>query len=264
MFTRSNLKDSYALVTGASEGLGREFAFQLADLGLNLVLVARDQEKLNAVKASVEAKYQRKVLTISLDLTNQAQLLNLKNTVEKESIQIKILVNNAGSGGWGHFEKSSFEVTSKMIDLNLKAPILLSQLLFSDLCKNKESAIINVSSLAALQPIPFMAVYAATKSALTQFSMAVWLEWEKQGIYVQTLMPGGIETKFDDKSGGFKAPFKKDSVSDIVKLSLTELLGKRRAIVYAKKSWSQRLFAKILPLSFLVREVGKVFSPERK
>lgn len=262
MFTRSNLQNCYALITGASEGLGREFAFQLAALGMNLILVARDQGKLETVAGELRTQYQQKVLVIPADLTIESELASIKIFLQQQSIQLKLLVNNAGSGGWGKFEKVNFQTHSKMIDLNLKAPILLSQLVFDELCKVKESAIINVSSLAAVQPVPYMSVYAATKSGLTQFSLALGHEWKKYGIYVQTLMPGAIETNFDNKSGGFKAPFRKDSVNEIVKLALTELLGKCRPIVYARKSWTQRLFAKILPIGFLIGEVGKVFSPK--
>jgi hypothetical protein len=251
------------LVTGASEGLGREFAFQLAALGMNLVLVARNETRLQETVEALRRVSSQKVLIFPADLTDSSALEGLRNFLHTNAIQIKILVNNAGTGAWGRFEKVTPETYIQMIDLNVKAPVLLSNLLFESFCSLKDSAIINVSSLAAVQPVPFMTVYAATKSFMTHFSVALWNEWEKHGIYVQTLMPGAIDTKFDEKSGGFKAPFHKDPVRDLVKLSLRELLTSRKPVVYARKSRAQRLFAKLLPLAFLVREVGKVFSPER-
>lgn len=264
MLNDSDLKESFALVTGASDGLGREFAFQLAALGMNLVLVARNETKLNETATQLRAASGRKVLVVPADLTDLRQLAAIKKTLRENSVRIKVLVNNAGSGAWGRFEQSTPETYSKMIDLNLKAPVLLAQLFFDDLSSFKKSAIINVSSLAAVQPVPFMSLYAATKSSLTHFGLALWSEWQKYGIFVQTLMPGAIETKFDEKSGGFKAPFRKDKVTDIVKLSLTDLMTAGNAIVYAKGSFSQRLFAKILPVSFLAREVAKVFNPDKR
>jgi len=258
----SSLQDTYALVTGASEGLGREFAFQLAALGMNLILVARNESKLNETAIQIRELTDRKVLVIPADLTDLAELQAIPKTLQQLSIHIKILVNNAGSGAWGHFENVSLEIDSKIIDLNLKAPILLSKLLFEDLRRSKDSAIINVSSMAAVQPVPFMSVYAATKSSLTSFSLALWKEWEKHGIYVQTLMPGAVDTGFDAKSGGFEAPFYKDSVSTIVKMSIDALLKNQKPVVYANGSTSQRLFAKFLPIRFLIHEVSKVFSPD--
>jgi hypothetical protein len=263
MLTQASLKNEYALVTGASDGLGREFAVQLAAMGMNLVLVARSEAKLNETVQLLRLGASQKAIVISADLTDPASFNQIQSVLQKNSIPVKLLVNNAGSGGWGKFESMTSKLYSRMIDLNVKAPVLLAQLLLEDLSGSKESAIINVSSLAAIQPVPFMSVYAATKSFMTHWSLALWNEWEKRGVYVQTLMPGAIATGFDEKSGGFKAPFPKDQVGDIVKLSLSELVGKQRPIVYAKRSFSQRAFRVLLPLPFLVREVGKVFSPLR-
>jgi hypothetical protein len=261
MLAKTGLKGQYALITGASDGLGREFAVQLASLGMSLVLVARSEAKLHETVRMLRLAPDQKAVVVAADLTDPSSFDSIREVLRKNSIRIKLLVNNAGSGGWGQFETMSPELYGKMIDLNIKAPVLLSKLLFEDLSNSVASAVINVSSLAAIQPVPYMSVYAATKSFMTHFSLALWNEWEKRGVYVQTLMPGAIATGFDEKSGGFKAPFPKDQVSEIVKLSLTELLTSRRPIVYARRSWSQRAFRMWLPLPFLVREVGKVFKP---
>jgi len=261
ILTPASLKNEYALITGASDGLGREFASGLAALGMNLVLIARNEANLNEAARVLRLTSNQKVIVIPVDLTDPLAVDRIRETLQQNSIRVKVLVNNAGSGAWGPFEKMTPETYTQMIDLNLKAPVLLSKLLFEDLRSFKESAVINVSSLAAVQPVPFMSTYAATKSFMTHFSMALWNEWEKYGIYVQTLMPGAMATRFDEKSGGFNAPFHKDQVGDIVKLSLSALLKTQKPIVYAKGSWSQRAFRKILPLPFLIRQVGKVFSP---
>jgi hypothetical protein len=263
MLNRNTLKDSYALITGASQGLGREFAFQLAALGLNLVLVARSELDLKETAEALSQYSNQKIKLIPADLTKTDDLAYILKTLQRENIRIRILVNNAGSGYWGHFDKGHPETYARMIDLNVKAPVLLTHHLFEDLKSFEVSAVINVSSLASVQPVPYMSVYAATKSFLSHYGMALWAEWERQGIYVQTLMPGAIETKFDEKSGGFQAPFRKDSASEIVKLSLNELLGRRRPLVYAKRSFSQRAFRRLLPLPFLIREVAKVFLPKQ-
>lgn len=263
MGTQISLKNDYALVTGASDGLGREFAVQLASMGMSLVLVARSESGLNETARLLKLAANQKVLVLAADLTDPSAFGRIREFLAQNSVRIKLLVNNAGSGGWGKFEAMTPDLYSKMIDLNVKAPVLLSELLLDDLSYQAGSAIINVSSLAAIQPVPYMSVYAATKSFMTHFSLALWNEWEMRGVYVQTLMPGAIATRFDDKNGGFKAPFPKDPASEIVKMSLTELMTARRPIVYAKRSWSQRAFRMWLPLPFLVREVGKVFSPAR-
>lgn len=259
MLTESTFKGHYALVTGASAGLGRAFAEKIARMGMRLVLVARNVSDLNAVAEKLRVDFGSEVEVIACDLSRLDSLGEIRRRLDAKGIRVRLLVNNAGIGGWGDFENISDEVYSRMIDLNVKAPVLLSKLLLPDLRSFNESAIINVSSVASVQPVPFMAVYAATKSFLTHFSSALWNECEKYGIYVQTLMPGAIDTGFDEKSGGFKAPFKKDSVQDVVELSIANLM-KKKPLVYAKGSLLQRFFALALPRPFLIREVGKVFS----
>ena len=264
MFTPDQLKNQYALVTGASEGLGREFALQLATIEMIPVLVGRTESKLKEAAQDIQQKTGKECFTITADLSRQADLEKAIASLRDKSIQIRVLVNNAGSGYWGHFENADVDMLTGMVDLTVKAPIFLAHALFEDLRSFKNSAVINVCSVAALQPVPYMSVYAATKSFMADFSMALWKEWAPYGIYVQTLMPGAIDTKFDEKSGGFQAPFRKDTASTIVSLSLNALMTDQKPLVFAKGSLMQKIFARVLPTAFLVREVAKVFSPKAR
>lgn len=259
--TLDALKGHYALITGGSEGLGREFAGQLAARGLHLVLVARDEIKLRAVANELQSKYAVKVVVVPADLSQVEDIRKMKATVDALGVRVRVLVNNAGYGGWGAFAERPPQTSMQIIDVNVKAPVLLAQIFFDHL-RESRGYMVNVASVAALQPIPYMAVYAASKSFLKNFSIALWEEWRSEGIHVQTLMPGAVQTAFDEKSGGFVAPFARAPVSDVVQRSLLNLMNPRRPLVYFRGSLAQRFFARVLPTKMLVKEVAKVFRPK--
>lgn len=259
--TLDALKGHYALITGGSEGLGREFAGQLAARGLHLVLVARDEIKLRAAADELQNKYAVKVVVVPADLSLAEEVRKMKATVDALGVRVRVLVNNAGCGGWGAFAERPPHTSMQIIDVNVKAPVLLAQMFFDHL-RESRGYVINVASVAALQPIPYMAVYAASKSFLANFGIALWEEWRTEGIHVQTLMPGAVRTAFDEKSGGFVAPFARAPVSEVVQRSLLNLMNPRRPLVYFRGSLAQRFFARVLPTKMLVKEVAKVFRPK--
>jgi short-subunit dehydrogenase len=253
----------WALVSGASEGIGREFCEQLAAAGLNLVLVARSEARLSEVAQHLTQTHAIKTLVVAMDLSNSDAASRLKTRLDTEGIKIRLLVNNAAVGRWGRFEKAPLLCYQEMLALNTTAMVSLCHQFLADLSHWPSSAVINVSSAAALQPIPYMAVYAASKAFVHSFSQALYGEWKEQGILVQTLVPGPTATYFDEKAHAYESSLtkKQDSPAQVVKIALAHLKKDSPLACAAKGAYTQRLLAGLLPAKVLIREVGRRFKP---
>ena len=185
-----------ALITGASSGIGLEFAKVFAANKTNLVLVARSEDKLNQLAIQLRLDFGITVKVIVADLSQMEQVFQVYNTCKTANIQINYLVNNAGFGSYGFFVESDWKKTEEMIDLNIKSLTLLSRLFGADMVANKAGKILNVASTAAFQPGPTMAVYFATKSYVLFLSEAMSNELKGTGVTVTCLCPGATESGF--------------------------------------------------------------------
>jgi short-subunit dehydrogenase len=186
----------YALITGASGGIGECFARSLAPRGYDLVLAARSKDKLELLADELQKKNQIRVTPISVDLSLHEGVATLVNELRKGGIEVTLLVNNAGFGARGRFWELSLERQAEMIRLNIQALVELTYLLLPDMISKRTGAIINVSSTASFQPVPYTTTYAATKAFVTSFSEALAEELKPYGVRVVTLCPGGTETNF--------------------------------------------------------------------
>jgi len=191
----SFLDHSTVLITGASSGLGAEFARQLAPRASALVLVARRTERLEVLKSELE----RPGLTIHCrpaDLSDSAEIDGLVEWLAAEGVEVNFLINNAGLGDRGRFDTSDWERVQQMLDVNIGALTRLTHALLPTLKAQAGAAILNVSSVASLVPLPKLAVYAATKAYVTSFSEAIRAELRGSGVRVTTLCPGPVHTEF--------------------------------------------------------------------
>lgn len=258
----SDCKGNWALVTGASSGIGREFADQFAAAGISLVLVARRTQLLESLAAELRGRHGIETLVLGIDLSNPGAAQDVKTRLAEQNIKIRLLCNNAGSGRWGPFEETPPEVYEEMIRLNAVALVATCHLFLPDLLSFPTSAIINVSSPAAYQPVPYMAVYAATKSFVHNFSLALYGEWESRGVHVQTFVPGPTATEFDAKAGAYESALTaRGSPADAVAASLRHLERDAPVASSAKGLFKQRFFAGLFPPKMVVREVAKMFRP---
>lgn len=192
---------SYALVTGASSGIGECFARALAARGRNLALVARSREKLESLAAELRAGHGIAAGPVALDLSEAGAAAKLVEILRQRQLKIDLLVNNAGFGARGRFWELPLARQSEMIRLNVMALAELTHLLLPSMIEDRRGAIINVSSTASFQPIPYTVTYAATKAFVTSFSEALREELSSFGITVVTLCPGGTRTDFFRASG---------------------------------------------------------------
>jgi len=185
-----------ALVTGASSGIGECFARALGAHKWSLALAARSEEKLSALAKELTAAHGIRVESLPVDLSMPGAASQLAATLHERQLEIDLLVNNAGFGARGPFHKLSLERQSEMLRLNVQALTELTHLMLPAMMEKRQGTIINVSSTASFQPVPFTAVYSATKAFVTSFSMSLAEELRPYGITVVTLCPGGTQTNF--------------------------------------------------------------------
>lgn len=186
-----------ALITGASSGLGLEFAELLAAQKVNLVLAARRREPMEKLAAELRRKHGVDVAVEPIDLAAPGAAARLKVSLDEKALQIDILVNNAGYGLHGEFLKTPIERTTDMIQLNITAVTELSYVFGRDMATRGSGQILLIASLLALQPVPSFAAYAATKSYVLAFGEALHDELRPHGVIVTSLCPGHTETGFD-------------------------------------------------------------------
>ncbi|HEY5770091.1 MAG TPA: SDR family oxidoreductase, partial [Terrimicrobium sp.] len=188
-----------ALITGASSGLGVEFARQLAPHAHSLVLVARRLERLDALKAELESLHSNlRVLVYGADLGREDQRLAFVNWLPSQDVKIDFLINNAGLGDRGAFESSDWNRVRSILEVNISALTHLIHLLLPSMMLGGRAAILNVSSVAGFIPLPNTAVYAASKAYVTSLSEALAIELRPRGITVTALCPGPISTEFHE------------------------------------------------------------------
>jgi short-subunit dehydrogenase len=171
-------------------------AQQLAALKYNLILTARSEDKLAAMQQELSYKYGITVQYIPKDLSKTEQASQLYDDIRRANYQVSHLVNNAGFGDYGSFLETSLEKELNMIDLNISSLVILSKLFAKDMVARKSGRIMNVSSVIAYLPFPYMSVYSATKSFVLAFSQTLAAELEGTGVVVTTLAPGTTETAF--------------------------------------------------------------------
>ncbi|TGM55978.1 SDR family oxidoreductase [Leptospira biflexa] len=222
----------YALITGASTGLGKDFAHSLAKLGYTPILVARSADRLKSLAAEIKQKYGLDGIVIAEDLSVPNAAEKIYKSIKKLKVQVSCLVNNAGYGLNGEFHKNSFSEESKMIQLNVTTLAELCHLFLQDMVTNKEGYILNVASTAAFQPGPLMTNYYATKAYVLSLSEGLAEEVREYGVTVSCLCPGPTKTEFFERAKMSDSKLVKSSIlamnsQDVVDIGLNALFGKK-------------------------------------
>jgi short-subunit dehydrogenase len=194
-------KTQTTLITGASGGIGYELAKLFARDHYNLVLVARSTEKSNQVAAELQSSFGIKVKAIALDLSTAPAAKFLFDQLQREQIELDVLVNNAGFGTFGEFAQTAEEEILGQIQLNITAVTYLTRLFLPGMLSRRSGKIMNVASTAAFQPGPLMAVYYATKAYVLSFSEALANEVAGSGVVVSCFCPGATDTGFQKRAG---------------------------------------------------------------
>ncbi len=190
----------FALVTGASSGIGKELARLLARGGYDLLVVARDEKALEKLKTELHARYGTDVHVLAFDLAHQNSALKVADKAATLPGTVEVLVNNAGFGDYGSFSQSDWNKISKMINLNIYSLTYLTWLLLPHMLKSGKGRVLNVASTAAFFPGPLMSVYYASKAYVRSFSLGLSQELRGSGVTVTTLFPGPTDSSFQKRA----------------------------------------------------------------
>jgi short-subunit dehydrogenase len=189
-----------ALITGASSGIGYEIAKLIAADKTDLLIVARSEKKLLEIKKEFEEKFKIDVFTVAADLSSSEGIQTVYEVVHSNNLIVNYLVNNAGFGDYGAFIDRSMEKFKEMIQLNIVSLTELSYHFGKEMVKRRKGRILNVASMAGLQPDPNFAVYGATKAYVISVSEAIHKEFENTGVSVTVLSPGATASNFMDRA----------------------------------------------------------------
>ena len=244
------MKEVYTVVTGASQGLGKSFAYALAKRGQNLILVSLPNENMEALCTELQNSYAIKARSFETDLTDKGNVLKLGEWIN-DNFNVKMLINNAGLGGTKKFKDASIDYLDNIIQLNIMATCLLTRQLLSNLQEQNKAYILNISSLAAFSPIGYKTVYPASKAFIYSFSRGLNEELKDTNVFVSVVNPGPIKTNEDQirriKKLGFIAKLTSLDPDAVAIYCLNQLEKRDTAIVVSRFSG---LFLKIMPIRF--------------
>jgi len=257
-----------ALITGASSGIGAVFAEQLAAQGYDVVLVARSQDKLEAIADRLTRSHGVNTTVIQQDLLAAGATETLFSQLEQQQITLDMLVNNAGFGTYGELADGELQTYLDMIQLNVSVLVDLTHRALPEMKARRSGSILNLSSTAAFQPIPYFAVYAATKSFVLSFSEALWYECQPHNIKVLGVCPGPTETQFFQRAD-FPDTMKSApgqtyaSPEEVVKEAL-QALDQGHSHVVTGGLTNQLLVSagRFMPREMLTQAVGKMFKAD--
>ena len=193
-----NVKPNYAVVTGASSGIGWFVAVELAKKGYSIVGVSNQAEALDKLKSELEEKYNINVLTFYCDLAKNDAAEMIFNFCRQKSIVVDVLVNNAGILVYGEVIRIDIEKTKNILQLHMDTPAVLCRLFVDVMVKNNKGYILNVSSISSVMPFPIISLYGPTKTFIRHYTKALGFEMKRTGVHVSCLLPGATATALYD------------------------------------------------------------------
>ena len=258
----------YALVTGATSGIGNELAKLLAQDKYNLVLVARHQEDLDRTAAELREQHGIDVFPIAKDLFDREAPFQLYDTVKSRGIEVEVLVNNAGQGQYGQFVETDLSRELDIIQLNIVAYMVLTKLYLREMVDRGSGKILNVSSIAGEIPGPLQAVYHGTKAFITSFTEAVRSEVKDKNVTLTLLLPGATETDFFRKADMEESKMVKEGDMDdpvkVAKDGYEALLAGKDKIVSGFKNKLMASAGNLMPDDVMADQMHKQAKPSEK
>jgi len=259
----SENKTKYALVTGATSGIGYELAMQAAADGYNLILVARDEAELNKVSKQF-SKFSIEVETIAQDLSEENGAQKVYDAVRNLGISVDILINDAGQGQYGKFVETDLQRQMEIIHLNVNSLVGLTYFFLKDMLARDEGKILQVGSEVSKAPTPLLAVYAATKAFVLSFTEALINEIKDTNVTMTLLMPGATDTDFFDKAQMENTKVyregKLDPPEEVAKMAFEALIkGDRRVVGPAGKK--NVAMATVTPDNLIANKNRKIMEP---
>jgi len=265
---RSNMenKNQYALITGATSGIGYELAKLFAKDGYNLIIVARSEEELQNIATEFEQQFGINAIAIPTDLFKPQNSFQLYDAVKAKGIEVNVLVNDAGQGQYGKFVDTDIEKELAIIQLNISSLVVLTKLFLKDMVARGEGKILNLSSIASKTPGPWQSVYHGTKAFVQSFTEAVRAEVKENGITVTALLPGVTDTDFFNKadmndSKAVQDESKKADPADVAKDGYKALMKGDDMVVSGFKNKVQVAMGAITPDNVQAEQTYKMQEP---
>lgn len=246
-----------ALITGASAGLGVDYARQLMARGRDLVLVARREDRMRALAAELE-KDGARVRVLACDLARHDAARLVYAFTQAEGVAVDVLINNAGFGFFGDFHQEPLEEALRMVDLHCRTTVALTHAYLPGMLERRRGTVLNVASTAAFQAIPYFSLYAATKAFLLSLTEALSVEYASAGIHFEVVCPGPTATEFGDVAG---IPTIVDralyEASDLVVRRSLDAMDRRQVIlVSGLMNWLGAVSARFAPRAWLRAGIG--------
>ncbi len=255
--------DRWALITGASSGIGAEFARRLAALGMHLVLVARRVDRLNELANELYARHHTRCEIVVSDLSDPREPAAVTDHVAQRGITIELLINNAGFAVVAEVEKTDVDRVEQMLRLNVTTVTDLTYRYLPGMLARGHGGIINVSSVAGFQPVAYMAAYAASKAYILHFTEALWSEVHDRGVTLLALCPGTTRTELFEVAGvpGWLKKRRLHSPEKVVRGALRALEKDKQYYVPGWRNFLVTMLVRIGPRKTVVRESMRYFRP---
>lgn len=258
--------DRWALVTGASSGIGEAFAQKLAARGMHLVLTARRGELLDRIANDLYTKHGTKTIVLVADLSDPAEPKRILDSIDAKNIEVELLVNSAGFGVVGDIESTRIDDVLRMLRLNIGALTDLTYRVLPAMLERQHGAVINVASAAGFQPVAYTGAYAASKSYILHFSESMWAECYDRGVTVMALCPGVTRTGFFEAAGvpGWLKKHRSQLPEQVVRAALKGLEKRRSYYVPGWWNYLLSLAVRLAPRKTAVKGSMKYFRPQPK
>lgn len=249
------------LITGASSGLGKEFAYKYAKENYNLLLVARSDDKLLDIKNDLERNYNIKVFTLVKDLSKYEAAKEVYSYCKENNLIVEILVNNAGFGDFGDFKDSDLNKQLNMIDLNIRSLVAISYYFLNEMIDRNSGKILNLASVASFMPGPKMSVYYASKAFVLSFTEALSEELSKFNIKISALCPGPTKTNFEKNADVNFSSMKMQEASEVINYAYDKFMNSKKVIIVPGiNNKILTSFVKVLPKALVRKSVSVIQS----
>lgn len=252
-----------ALITGASSGIGEAFARSLAKDCTTLILVARSEDKLQKLAQELQQAHSVRVEVIRADLSDPHATDAVMDELQRRGLAVDILINNAGFATNGYFEQVEYDRQHRQVMLNVMAVVDLTHRLLPSMIARGGGGVLNVASIVGMQPIPYMAIYAATKAFVISFSEALWHENRKRGVHVVALCPGATETNFFEVAGNrhqVEGMRNIDSPEKVAAIGLRALVRNDNFVIWGNNRLNG-LLVRVLPRRMILHIAARLAKP---
>ena len=258
-------KNAWALVTGASGGIGKDIAVLLAKRGYDLILVARSEEKLQSLSAELSAAHGIRTRVIAQDLSVPGSVAQLMNRVGTDVAQLEVLINNAGVGVAGLFAETESQRLSEMVQLNVNTLMDLTRAVLPSMKARGNGYIMNVASAVAFQPCPHFAAYGATKAFVLSLSQALHVELAGTGVSVTAVCPGSTATDFHQVAGSDRSFVAKlmDKSGDVARAGVDAMFARRSSVVTGLLNKPLPFVNRLVPRMWMASAVSMMFRQTR-